>query len=127
MLTDNTVEQVSPVDRPLFATCNPSVATIPVPASGAPGTGTPFESAVPPKYKIFPAGAAAPGTTRAIATSIFDDDAPLSASRFTNCDKFATVVACVASHFVSGVSPASINPGCTTGSPSAAVSLFAST
>ena len=76
---------------------------------------------------MFPAGSTSPVTTCAIAASIFDDEFELSDSRFTNCDKFATVVAAVASHFESGVSPASISPGCTIGSPSAAVSLLAST
>jgi hypothetical protein len=48
-LTASTVEHVSPVVLPLFATGMLTEGGKPVPAFGAPAIGTPFESAVAPK------------------------------------------------------------------------------
>src|SRR5262250_3936130 len=111
------LEQVRPVDRPLFATGMLTAPATPDPACGAPATGTPFPSAVAPRYRIFPAGSTFPDTTCAIAASIFDADAVLlSVSRLANCERLATVVV----WFLLHRAVASINPGWTIASPSAA-------
>src|SRR6266849_5334926 len=70
VLVEKTVEQVRPVERPLFATAILMVAATPGPPFGAPGTGTPFASVAAPRYSMSPVVETAPETTCAMAASI---------------------------------------------------------
>src|ERR1700730_4812417 len=77
---------------------------------------------------MFPLGSTLPGTTCAIAASMFAAEAVLlSVSRFTNSERLATVAASDLSHLLSGVRPASIRDGWTMGSLTLATSLRART
>jgi len=69
-----TVEQVSPVDRPLLATGRPATTATPEPACGGPGTGMLLASVVAPRKRMLPVVSTPPAAACAMAASILGAD-----------------------------------------------------